>query len=341
MSLSGCLRDAICLSASGRRLAMEKPDCCQPKKNGGYDLIALALVPMLLMFLVGCGQDATTANTPVTSVNSPTVALTSAPKAVTSGNSSMLSWVTANANSCTASGGWSGSLATSGSQSTGAISTTTTYTLACTGAAGSATQSVTVTVTPTILGSPATSVTVGNSYSFTPTATGASGATLSFSVQNKPSWASFSPTTGTLSGTPTSANVGSYTGIVISVSDGTTTVSLPAFSIMVNAVVAVNGAPVILYTDIVAGPNTGGEDNDGDYLSIFGVNFGSTIANVTVTVGGGAVARYIYLGPSNGRADIQQLSVQLGPNATSGAIVVTVNGLSSNTDQTFTVSAGK
>ena len=39
-------------------------------------------------------------------------------------------------------------MATSGSQSTGALSATTTYTLSCTGAGGSASQSATVTVAP-------------------------------------------------------------------------------------------------------------------------------------------------------------------------------------------------
>jgi hypothetical protein len=43
--------------------------------------------------------------------------------------------------------GWSGSKATSGSESVGPLSGTTTYTLSCMGAGGSAQQSVTVTVT--------------------------------------------------------------------------------------------------------------------------------------------------------------------------------------------------
>jgi hypothetical protein len=51
-------------------------------------------------------------------------------------------------------------------------------------------------------------------------------------VQNQPSWASFNATTGTLSGTPTSA--GSYSNIVISVSDGYSSASLAPFSITVN-----------------------------------------------------------------------------------------------------------
>jgi len=88
---------------------------------------------------------------------------------------------------------------------------------------------------PTISGSPATSVTAGSAYSFQPTASGPTGAALSFSVENMPAWASFSIATGLLSGTPTSAQVGAYSGIVVSVSDGTASAALPAFSISVNA----------------------------------------------------------------------------------------------------------
>lgn len=102
-------------------------------------------------------------------------------------------------------------------------------------------------------------------------------------------------------------------------------------------------APLILYTDIVAGPATatGAEGGNGIYLSIFGVNFGTVIGNVSVTVGGGAVAQVIYLGKSNGRPDIQQISVQLGASCATGAIVVTVGGQASNSDQTFTVASGR
>src|SRR5580698_9499323 len=46
---------------------------------------------------------------------------------------------------------------------------------------------------------------------------------LTFSVQNRPAWASFSAATGTLSGTPTASQTGTSSGIVISVSDGTQT----------------------------------------------------------------------------------------------------------------------
>jgi len=86
---------------------------------------------------------------------------------------------------------------------------------------------------PTISGTPATSVVAGNAYSFTPTTTNPSGAALTFSVKNAPSWATFNPATGELSGTPTEAEVATYSNITISVSNGTASASLPAFPIAV------------------------------------------------------------------------------------------------------------
>jgi hypothetical protein len=125
------------------------------------------------------------------------------------------------------------------------------------GVQSSALPAFTITVTspagpnsPTIAGTPATSVTAGSLYSFTPTASGPSGTLLTFSVQNLPVWASFNPASGTLSGSPTSAQVGSYAGILISVSAGTLSASLPPFSIKVVAPLTISGAPA---TQVAAG----------------------------------------------------------------------------------------
>lgn len=84
---------------------------------------------------------------------------------------------------------------------------------------------------PTISGTPTASATTGQAYSFQPTATDPEGQTLTFSVAGKPSWATFSTATGLLSGTPTSA--GTFSNVVISVTDGVSTASLPAFTITV------------------------------------------------------------------------------------------------------------
>lgn len=86
---------------------------------------------------------------------------------------------------------------------------------------------------PVISGTPATSVVVGSSYYFQPTATDANRDRLRFSIANKPNWANFSRKTGKLSGTPGATNVGTYNNIVISVSDRKTSSSMPAFNLHV------------------------------------------------------------------------------------------------------------
>jgi hypothetical protein len=88
---------------------------------------------------------------------------------------------------------------------------------------------------PTISGSPQLVVTVGAPYSFRPSATDPRGKLLTFSVQNKPSWAIFSIVTGELAGTPTSSDAGTDGNIVISASDGRQSAALPPFSIQVTA----------------------------------------------------------------------------------------------------------
>jgi hypothetical protein len=108
--------------------------------------------------------------------------------------------------------------------------------------------------TPTISGTPATSVVAGGAYAFKPTTTDPSGQALTFSIAGKPSWATFATSTGQLSGTTAAANLGTYSNIVISVSDGNESVALPAFSIRVTA--APDHTPVIggtPPTNVVAG----------------------------------------------------------------------------------------
>jgi hypothetical protein len=89
---------------------------------------------------------------------------------------------------------------------------------------------------PTISGSASTSIAVGSAYSFTPVAADADGDTLTFSIANKPTWATFNTLTGSLTGTPTGADVGTSAGITITVSDGKTTTTLAAFSISVTQI---------------------------------------------------------------------------------------------------------
>lgn len=107
---------------------------------------------------------------------------------------------------------------------------------------------------PTISGQPASSVRVGQSYSFLPVARDPEGAALSFSIDNLPNWASFEATTGRLSGTPSADALGAHSGIVINVSDGNSSARLGPFSISV--VELGNGAATLSWTPPTA--NTDG-----------------------------------------------------------------------------------
>lgn len=95
---------------------------------------------------------------------------------------------------------------------------------------------------PLISGTPSAQATVGTSYSFTPVASDPDGNPLSFSIANKPPWASFSSTTGRLSGTPGTSAEGQHVDIRIEVSDGRLTAALAPFSIIVTTT---NSAPSI------------------------------------------------------------------------------------------------
>lgn len=106
------------------------------------------------------------------------------------------------------------------------------------------------TTAPIISGTPPTSVTVGSAYSFQPSAHDPSGMPISFGIFDKPAWLNFDRTTGHLYGTPTAANVGQYSHIGITVSNGYYSSQLPSFGITVSAQAAQSppGAVTISWT---------------------------------------------------------------------------------------------
>jgi hypothetical protein len=100
-------------------------------------------------------------------------------------------------------------------------------------------------------------------------------------------------------------------------------------------------APVIFFTDVTSGPNTGGQNGNGTILSIYGKQFGVTQGGSTVTVGGSAVASYLTWGTLiPGGSGVQKISVAIGANAKTGPIVVHTAGGDSNANITFTVRSG-
>lgn len=105
-----------------------------------------------------------------------------------------------------------------------------------TGSSGSASTSSSSSVTAngiTLQGNIPATVPAGSSYKAQVSASTATGGSVGFSIQNKPFWANFNTATGSLTGTPSSSDVGQYGNVVISASDGAGSASLPPFSITV------------------------------------------------------------------------------------------------------------
>jgi hypothetical protein len=155
---------------------------------------------------------------------------------------------------------------------------------------------------PAISGTPATTATTGQTYSFTPTASDPDGNTLSFAIANRPAWASFSASTGRLTGTPSSSSVGEYIDIRISVSDGQASASLAPFSITVlqgNRAPTISGSPPTSAREGQAYAFTpAAADADGDPLSFSITNrpawatFDAANGALTGTPGVGTVGTY-------------------------------------------------
>lgn len=167
---------------------------------------------------------------------------------------------------------------------------------------------------PQITGSPATSVVQGQAYSFQPSASDPDGQSLTFSIVNKPVWAGFNSGTGRLSGTPSATDVGVNIGIVISVSDGLATASLPSFEIVVeaaNRAPSIGGTPVLSIVESQAYSFTPtASDPDGDALSFrvsnkpSWANFNASTGQLSGTPGAGTVGSYpnIVITVSDGQA---------------------------------------
>lgn len=99
---------------------------------------------------------------------------------------------------------------------------------------------------PNISGTPSTTALQAQAYDFLPKASDKQGDPLTFSIQNKPVWATFNTLTGQLNGTPSTADVGSYANIVITVTDGKAATSLAAFTVTVQQVA--NGQATVSWT---------------------------------------------------------------------------------------------
>lgn len=161
---------------------------------------------------------------------------------------------------------------------------------------------------PVITGTPAKSAATGEPYDFQPAASDADGDTLVFSITGQPEWTSFDTTTGRLSGIPGIGDVGTYSDILITVTDGTDEISLGAFSIQVSETVQVGtlslswSAPTLrsdgtpLSPEEISGYRIHYGEYEGDYTESVNIANGKTqsVTLKEVPVGGYYVAMTAY-----------------------------------------------
>jgi hypothetical protein len=196
--------------------------------------IASPLLLALVLALQGCGGGGDSA-----APDAPTVTLTAAPSAVVTGAASILTWSSANASTCTASGDWAGARATSGTTSTAALAATSTFTLTCASADGSMTGAASAAVTVSSV-PPAPTLTLGASP-----ATVASGASATLT------WNSSNATACTASGAWSGARATSGTqgtGALLATSSYTLTCTGAGGTVSRTATVAVTTPPANTYS---------------------------------------------------------------------------------------------
>ena len=142
-----------------------------------------------------------------------------------------------------------------------------------------------------ISGTPATSVATNRYYGFQTWATDNDHRAIVYSIRNKPAWATFDTKYGHLYGIPTSANVGTYSNIVITASDGVSAASLPAFSISVKGTASGGtggtstgtGSALVQWRPPITNTNGTTLTNLAGYTIKYGTSSTSLSSSVTVT----------------------------------------------------------
>jgi hypothetical protein len=104
---------------------------------------------------------------------------------------------------------------------------------ACGGGSDSSSGTAQANKSISIDSTPATTASVGTAYQAQVIAKAPAGAIIGFSIRGKPAWVTFNTKTGALQGLPSTADIGHYPNVVVTASDGSSSVSTPPFTITV------------------------------------------------------------------------------------------------------------
>jgi hypothetical protein len=118
----------------------------------------------------------------------------------------------------------------------------------------------------------------GTAVSFTPMVTNPNGVTLTFTYANLPPWATANSSTGAVTGTPGTGDVGTYSNIQLTVTDGTNTVTGGPYSIQV--VSAALGAATLSWTP----PTQNADGNPLTGLAGYKIYWGTSPTSLTNSV---------------------------------------------------------
>jgi hypothetical protein len=96
---------------------------------------------------------------------------------------------------------------------------------------------------------------------------------------------------------------------------------------------AQTSVPRILASDLQSGPSTGGPNNKGTIVTVYGFAFGATQGASTISVGGVTAGSYLFWSDT-------KVSFQIGPSALTGNILLSTTAGTSN-PKPFTVRTGR
>lgn len=173
---------------------------------------------------------------------------------------------------------------------------------------------------PVISGTTTQTATVGQPWSFTPTASDPDGNALTFSVAGAPAWAAFDTRTGRLSGMPQAANVGTSTVRVI-VGDGQATATL---QYTLTVVAATTGQATLSWTPPTTRTDGSLLTNLAGYRIYYGTNAASLTTRIDLTNPG--LATYVVTNLAPGTWYFQISSVDSGgvESARAGPVSLTI-----------------
>ena len=142
---------------------------------------------------------------------------------------------------------------------------------------------------PSISGAPPAYILEGEFYEFRPSASDPDGDALEFSIARKPAWAEFDKASGRLWGTPGADDVGNFTNIGISVSDGKAQVPLAEFDVSVNQIAA--GVATLSWNP----PTENADGSSLDDLAGYRIYYGRNPDNLTqvVVLNNPGLTRYV------------------------------------------------